>query len=462
MSSLRVNGTTLYYELRGQGPAVVFISGAGGDAGMWLRVAETLADEFTVLTYDRRANSRSPRSDGWDVASVDQQADDAAELVTALGLEPAAGYGSSAGAMILTSLTLRRPEVLCGAIFHEPPFTAVTSDGVAVGKDLAAVVSQGMAAGGPPAAMKRFLRWVGGDAAFEAFDDELRARLVRNGEIFFGAESKALHSYLPGAEQLAEIRLPCLVAAGFENIDPAAPRHWLYEAAQWFADQLDAPFIDTPGAHLPQATHAQVLAEGLRPFLRTLTRARDKVPAGGSGARIGPPDRASLPTEVRSALERMPNLIHFNLLAHASSAFLQRIAYGETLRHRLTLPAKVRELATLRVTALAGCPYNEMWHRNLAAKVGADAGEILAVLRPELDPAAFAPPEAAALTFVDEMVNCRGAGPAAVAGVLAHFSERELVELGLVVDRYLGLSLLLNSLGVEPVLPARETDSGDL
>ncbi|MCW2631866.1 MAG: alpha/beta hydrolase [Pseudonocardia sp.] len=46
MSSLAVNGTTLYYELRGQGPAVVFISGAGGDAGMWTGVAETLADEL--------------------------------------------------------------------------------------------------------------------------------------------------------------------------------------------------------------------------------------------------------------------------------------------------------------------------------------------------------------------------------------------------------------------------------
>jgi pimeloyl-ACP methyl ester carboxylesterase/alkylhydroperoxidase family enzyme len=455
MSSLAVNGTTLYYELRGQGPTVVFISGAGGDAGMWSQVAETLADEFTVLTYDRRANSRSPRPEGWNVVAVDQQADDAVELVTALGLEPAVGYGSSAGAMILTSLALRHPDVLCGAIFHEPPFAAVTSDSAAVDAGLKAVVSEGMATGGPATAMERFLRWIGGDAAFEAFDDELRARLVGNGEIFCAAESKAVHSYLPSTGQLARIRLPCLVAAGFEHSNSAAPRHWLYEAARWLADQLEAPFIDTPGAHLPQATHARVLAEGLRPFLRALTRARDGVPAGSTGARIEPPDRASLPAEVRAALEQMPNLIHFNLLAHASTTFMQRIAYGDTLRHQLDLPAKVRELATLRVTALVGCRYNEMWHRNLAAKVGADAGEILAVLRPELDRAAFAAPEAAALTFVDEMVNCRGAGSAAVAGVLAHFSERELVELGLVVDRYLGMSLLLNSLGVEPALPAR-------
>jgi AhpD family alkylhydroperoxidase len=324
-----------------------------------------------------------------------------------------------------------------------------------VGVELKTVVGDGMAAGGPAAAMERFLRWVGGDAAFEAFDDELGARLVGNGEIFFGAESKALHSYLPGSDQLAEIGLPCLVMAGFENSSPAAPRHWLYEAAQWLATQLGAPLVDTPGAHLPQATHARVLAEGLRPFLRALTHARDGAGAGRAVARIEPPDRASLPAEVREVLERMPNLIHFNLFAHASGAFMQRIAYGDALRHRLNLPAKVRELATLRVTALVGCRYNEMWHRNLAAKVGADASEILAVLRPELDRAAFAAPEAAALTFVDEMVNCRGAGSAAVAGVLAHFSERELVELGLVVDRYLGMSLLLNSLGVEPVLPAR-------
>lgn len=52
-----MNGTTLYYERRGQGPPVLFISGATGDAGHWTTTAETVASEYTVITYDRRGGN---------------------------------------------------------------------------------------------------------------------------------------------------------------------------------------------------------------------------------------------------------------------------------------------------------------------------------------------------------------------------------------------------------------------
>ena len=50
-----VNGTVLYYEKKGNGPALLFIAGSTGDAGNFTRAADLLADEFTVVTYDRRA-----------------------------------------------------------------------------------------------------------------------------------------------------------------------------------------------------------------------------------------------------------------------------------------------------------------------------------------------------------------------------------------------------------------------
>jgi pimeloyl-ACP methyl ester carboxylesterase len=178
MATVEVNGTTLYSERRGEGPAVLFISGATGDAGHWTRVADALVDEFTVLTYDRRANSRSPRPEGWDAAPIDEQADDAAELLRALDLAPAVAYGNSSGATILTSLTLRHPEVLRGAIFHEPPYAAVASGGEVACAQLQAVVEQGMAQGGPPVAMEKFIRWVAGDEVVESLDGVLRSRLL--------------------------------------------------------------------------------------------------------------------------------------------------------------------------------------------------------------------------------------------------------------------------------------------
>lgn len=128
MSSIDVNGATLYFERRGLGPSVLLISGATGDAGHWTLVAEALANEFTVITYDRRENSRSHRPPGWVATSVDEQADDAAGLLQALDLAPAVVVGTSGGANILSNLLLRHSSVLRGAVFHEPAYPAVSSN----------------------------------------------------------------------------------------------------------------------------------------------------------------------------------------------------------------------------------------------------------------------------------------------------------------------------------------------
>src|SRR6185503_14496854 len=95
--TIEANGTRLYHEVRGRGPAVLFISGATGDAGHFEAVAEQLADELTVVTYDRRGNSRSPRPVGWNATTMEEQADDAAALTRALGISPVAVFGTSDG-----------------------------------------------------------------------------------------------------------------------------------------------------------------------------------------------------------------------------------------------------------------------------------------------------------------------------------------------------------------------------
>ncbi|MDN5852172.1 MAG: alpha/beta hydrolase [Actinomycetia bacterium] len=272
MTSIAVNGTTLYYELRGDGLPVLFISGATGDAGHWSGVADALADEYTILTYDRRANSRSPRPENWTAAPVEEQADDVAALLTALDLAPVVAYGNSGGATILTDVVLRHADALSGAIFHEPPYVAVSSDPEAAVAALQGVVGEGMAAGGPPLAVERFLRYVGGDVAFESCDPAMRTRMLGNGETMFGIEMEGIFAYLPTSEQLARVQLPCVVAAGVDNRDPAAAHHWMYEASRWLARELNASFVETPGAHMPQFTHPQALAEMLRPLIDKMSR----------------------------------------------------------------------------------------------------------------------------------------------------------------------------------------------
>ena len=59
IDSLRVPGGYLHYEVRGFGPALLFIPGANGSARPFEDVANNLAHRFTCITYDRRGFARS-------------------------------------------------------------------------------------------------------------------------------------------------------------------------------------------------------------------------------------------------------------------------------------------------------------------------------------------------------------------------------------------------------------------
>ena len=123
-----VNETVLYCETLGNGPMLLLIAGSTGDAGNFTRAADLLADEFTVVTYDRRGNSRSPRPSGWKTTSVAEQADDAAALIRALDLAPAAIFGASAGGPIALDLMIRHPELVRAGVLQEPTIFSALPD----------------------------------------------------------------------------------------------------------------------------------------------------------------------------------------------------------------------------------------------------------------------------------------------------------------------------------------------
>jgi pimeloyl-ACP methyl ester carboxylesterase len=147
-SGLIQAGTTkLYHEVRGSGPALL-ITGATGDAGEWAHLAPTLAQECTVVTYDRRGMSRSPRPDGWTATSMAEAADDLAALLRALDLTPAVVVGHSGGASIACSLVVRHPELVRHAVLYEPPLLAMVPDGEALVAGPRAAAEQAMAEAG--------------------------------------------------------------------------------------------------------------------------------------------------------------------------------------------------------------------------------------------------------------------------------------------------------------------------
>ena len=80
-----------------------------GDAGFYSSAAEKLADQFTVVGYDRRCNSRSSGDRTKDM-TVAQQARDAAAIIKAMGADKAIVFGSSGGAIIGLELSSRDTE----------------------------------------------------------------------------------------------------------------------------------------------------------------------------------------------------------------------------------------------------------------------------------------------------------------------------------------------------------------
>jgi pimeloyl-ACP methyl ester carboxylesterase len=266
-SGLIQAGTTkLYHEVRGSGPALL-ITGGTGDAGEWTNLAPTLAEECTVVTYDRRGMSRSPRPDGWTATSMAEAADDAAALLRALDLAPAVVVGHSGGASVACSLVVRHPEVVRHAVLFEPPLLAVVPDGEALVAGLRAAAEQAMAEGGPRHAMEAFIRGNAGDEVadkwFQSLDPTDRDRILDNGAVFFPIELPAFAAFIPDTQGMQASGVPLTVVAGEQNRDT-----WMGAAAARLADGTGADLVELPGGHGGFVSHPQEFIELVRRIVR--------------------------------------------------------------------------------------------------------------------------------------------------------------------------------------------------
>ncbi|MCZ9345548.1 alpha/beta fold hydrolase, partial [Streptomyces sp. TRM76130] len=103
--SLRVKGANLHYEVRGRGPLLLLIPGGTGGTATFDGIADALATEHTVATYDPRGMSRSALDDPEAEQRVDEHADDAFRMLELLSPgEPARVFGTSSGAIVAVHL----------------------------------------------------------------------------------------------------------------------------------------------------------------------------------------------------------------------------------------------------------------------------------------------------------------------------------------------------------------------
>jgi pimeloyl-ACP methyl ester carboxylesterase len=231
--TIEANGAEFYYEIRGSGPKLLFIPGAEGDAEEYLRVVELLADRFSVLSYDRRAFSRSPRPVGYTSTTVEEQADDAAALLKALDFGPAALWGNSSGAIIGLSLVLRHPDMVRRAMLHEPPLFSGMGDW----KSVLTFLEESTADGKVP-----FLRMLTGDEIYNGFSEGYRERLAAD-RTWIDHEFNVFEYYRPSDDELAAVKTPVVVVYGADSPP------FFGEAAHWLAERLNTDVLMIPGGH---------------------------------------------------------------------------------------------------------------------------------------------------------------------------------------------------------------------
>lgn len=128
---LRVPGAELHYEVRGSGPLLLTVA-QPMTSGPFAPVAEQLAATRTVVTYDPRGVGRSTVDDPSRDVTPEDEADDLAAVVDAVGGGPADVLGSSGGAVAALALAVRHPGHVRTVVAHEPPLAELLPDAAAV------------------------------------------------------------------------------------------------------------------------------------------------------------------------------------------------------------------------------------------------------------------------------------------------------------------------------------------
>ena len=259
-----VNGTTLYYERQGCGPSLLFIAGSTGDAGNFTRAADLLADEFTVVTYDRRGNSRSERPVGWTKTSVAEQADDAAGIIQALGLERAVVFGASAGGPIALDLTIRHAHLVRAGILQEPSIFSVLPDPMVALAPRRALIEETIKTKGPRGAIEALMRYLNDDGVLAAIPSDTLERMLSNADTILNIEGPGFAGWRPRNEDLAALRVPVVLVIARDTLPVYR------EVTAWLARELKVEPITVPGQHAFYYYRPQDLSDLIRSILRRL------------------------------------------------------------------------------------------------------------------------------------------------------------------------------------------------
>lgn len=107
MPTIQRGGASIHYVRAGAGPAVLLIQGAGVAGNGWRPQVESLARQFTVVTFDNRGIGAS--SDGREALSIEALSEDALAVMDAERLDRFHLGGHSMGGLTAQQVALVAP-----------------------------------------------------------------------------------------------------------------------------------------------------------------------------------------------------------------------------------------------------------------------------------------------------------------------------------------------------------------
>ena len=274
--SLAVPGARLHYEIRSaadvaarRGNPPLLVIGSPMASADFAPLADALAGDRTVITYDPRGHANSTVDDPEEDSTPERRADDIVAILDDLGAQSADVFGSSGGAVTGLALVARHPGRVRTLVAHEPPLLELLPDALQQRANTEDIVATFHAAG-PQAAWYKFMVNAGFDMTFDttqpakmpAEQTEPTERDVREAARFFDHELRPTTRYLPDIDALKNCPSRVVIGIGVDSgrllTDPTS---------RALAALLGSTPVEFPGDHGGFLGAPEEFAEALRKTL---------------------------------------------------------------------------------------------------------------------------------------------------------------------------------------------------
>lgn len=224
----KIAGAEISYDVKGKGPAVLFLHAFPLGLFMWDAQAEALHDKNTLVRFDDRGFGGSPPGDA--LLTMERIADDAAALLDHLGISQAVVCGCSMGGYAAFAFARRHASRLRGLVLQDTRATADTAEARKGRGQLAEKVLKE----GAVAAADAFLPKLVGETTKKErpeLVEKLKEAILKTSPRGIADALAGLAARADSTPLLREIRVPTLVVCGEEDtITPVADSEALQKA----------------------------------------------------------------------------------------------------------------------------------------------------------------------------------------------------------------------------------------